>query len=149
MYIHADKNYLRKSAYAEGKDLRVSASILLNMINLYQFGKIIINNKEYFNDVIIYPDIDSGNIKVLSPFWRREGHYLDMSDVPDEILSIKIDVVVVGTGYSGLMKVSEKFKNYFKNKGVEVVIENSKKAWKIYNKLEKDKKVMAIFHLTC
>ncbi|MCD6283859.1 hypothetical protein J7J12_01230 [bacterium] len=119
------------------------------MINLYQFGKIIINNKEYFNDVIIYPDIDSGNIKVLSPFWRREGHYLDMSDVPDEILSIKIDVVVVGTGYSGLMKVSEKFKNYFKNKGVEVVIENSKKAWKIYNKLEKDKKVMAIFHLTC
>ena len=119
------------------------------MINLYQFGKIIINNKEYSNDVIIYPDFDSGEIKVLSPFWRKEGHYLDISDLPEEVLSSKIDVVIVGTGYSGLMKVSEKFKNYFENKGIEVIIENSKKAWKIYNKLEKDRKIMAIFHLTC
>ncbi len=113
------------------------------MIDFYDFGKIKINGKDYQEDVIIYPD------KVFSPWWRKEGHFLEIDDLPEDVLEAKVDTIIIGTGYSGLMKVSSEVKNYFKNKKIEVIIEPTKSAWKTYNQLSKTKKVIALFHLTC
>ena len=113
------------------------------MIDSYDFGKIVIDGKEYREDVIIWPD------HVDCPWWREEGHNLALKDI-SEVIKAKPEVLIVGTGYSGLVKVSEKVKENIEAQGIKVVTEHSKKACELYNKLTfAKKKVMACLHLTC
>jgi len=115
---------------------------MAHVIEEYGFGYIKIDGKTYSSDVIIYPD------KIESSWWRKEGHKLLLDDLPD-IESYKPDVFLVGTGYHGMMDVSEEVIDYVKKLGIEIIIENTRVAWKKYNELAKDKKVIAAFHLTC
>jgi len=68
------------------------------MIDSYDFGRIIINGKRYNSDLIVFSD------KVRDGWWRKEGHRLDVEDLKD-VLESKPEVLVVGTGYSGLMRI--------------------------------------------
>lgn len=111
-------------------------------IDSYDFGKIKIDGQEYTQDVIIYPN------KVLSPWWRKQGHVLSLEDLPKDLLGQK-PAIVIGTGYSGLMEVSSEVKEYLQSQGIEVIIEPTVKAWQTYNQLSQSKKVIALFHLTC
>jgi len=112
-------------------------------INSYDFGKIKIDGQEYTQDVIIYPD------KVFCPWWRKQGHALSLEDLPRDLLEQKPAIVIIGTGYSGLMEVSSEVKDYLRKLGIEVIIEPTIKAWQKYNQLSQSKKVIALFHLTC
>ncbi len=47
------------------------------------------------------------------------------------------------------MKVSTELIKYLESKGIELIIKKTKDACDEYNKLYKDKKVVAAFHLTC
>lgn len=112
-------------------------------IDSYDFGKIQIEGKEYREDLVIYSN------SIFSPWWRKQGHYFSIEDLPSDLFAQKPDVVIIGTGYSGLMEVSEKMIDYFKEQGIEVVIDPTKTACKKYNQLSQEKKVIALFHLTC
>lgn len=111
------------------------------MINEYSFGRIVINKKEYTSDVIILDN------KIID-WWRGESHFCqikDLKDIPDNI-----EVLVIGTGESGVMKVDENVSKHFKEKSIKVIIEMTGTAVKTFNKLkEENKKVAAAFHLTC
>lgn len=111
-------------------------------IDHYSFGTIIINGKTYTSDVIIYPD------HVDSSWWRKEGHYLQPTDL-DKALGAKPNLLIIGTGYSGVMKVPEETILFVKSKGIEVLVERTEKAVELYNTLSKTKKVVAALHLTC
>lgn len=111
-------------------------------IDHYSFGTIVINGKTYTSDVIIYPD------SVDSSWWRKEGHYLQPVDL-DKAVSKKPDVLIIGTGYSGVMVVPEETILFIKSKGVEILVERTEKAVELYNNLSKTRKVVAAFHLTC
>lgn len=113
------------------------------MIEFYDFGKVKIDGQEYHQDVIIYPN------KVFSPWWRKDGHYLIVDDLPKDLMEEKPEIVLIGTGYSGLMGVSSEVRDYFQEQKIELIIEPTIKAWQIYNQLSKEKKVIALFHLTC
>ena len=112
------------------------------MINAYQFGRICINEQEYTSDVIIYPD------KVDSTWWRRKGHKLYIEDLKD-VLQEKPEILVVGMGMPGLMKVLPETKTYLESKGIQLIAKPTDEACKTYNKLSKGKKVIAVLHLTC
>ncbi|RLI12920.1 hypothetical protein DRO33_02000 [Candidatus Bathyarchaeota archaeon] len=119
---------------AEGRPPRVEA---------YSFGEIIIDGKRYTSDVIIRPD------GVLANWWRKEGHRLHLEDL-DKALEVGPEVLVIGTGYSGLMEVPEELRAELEGRGIEVVVENTRRAWKIYNELASSgRKVVGAFHLTC
>jgi hypothetical protein len=111
-------------------------------IDLYSFGKIIIKGKTYTSDVIIYPE------SVDSSWWRKEGHYLQPVDL-DKALSAKPDLLIIGTGHSGVMVVPEETILFIKSKGIEILVERTEKAVELYNSLSKARKVVAAFHLTC
>ncbi len=68
------------------------------MIDSYRFGEIAISGEVYTSDVIIFPQ------RVRSNWWRREGHKLYPQDI-EEALRERPDVLVVGTGNSGMMVV--------------------------------------------
>jgi len=56
---------------------------------------------------------------------------------------------VVGTGAMGLMKVPKETISHLQSKGIEVHVARTGEAVEIFNKLQKDKIVIAAFHLTC
>jgi hypothetical protein len=111
-------------------------------IEHYSFGKISINGKTYTSDVIIYPG------RVDSSWWRKEGHYLQVVDLTD-VINAKPEVLIIGTGYSGVMVVPKETISHLESKGIEVHVARSEKAVEMFNKLQKEKLVIAALHLTC
>lgn len=112
------------------------------MIDSYSFGKIVVAGKTYTTDVIIYPDqVDSG-------WWRKEGHRLVLEDLA-QVLAARPQVVVVGTGHSGLMRVSPEVERDLQKAGIELKVAPTSEACLIYNQLYSRKMVIAALHLTC
>jgi len=112
------------------------------MIESYDFGQITINGSRYSRDVIIFPD------HVRDGWWRREGHRLSLEDLK-EVFEADPEVLVIGSGYSGLMKVPQDVKDYVNSRNIELVVENTRQACQTYNRLCQSRKVVAAFHLTC
>lgn len=112
------------------------------MIESYDFGRIVVDGRVYTSDVIVFPN------RVRSDWWRREGHVLHTDDLK-EIMRERPEVLVVGTGYSGLMEVPRETVEYVRSKGVELVAENTQKAVEVFNALSKSKRAIAALHLTC
>lgn len=113
------------------------------MIESYDFGEIIIGGKRYTSDVIIYPD------RVDSSWWRKTSHQLEPDDLPDQVLNEKPDVILIGTGYYGYMKVLPETKKLIESKGIKFLIEDTKRAYHTFNELSEKEKVIALLHLTC
>ncbi len=112
------------------------------MIESYSFGKIKINGKLHTSDVIIYPD------RVDDHWWRKEGHRLGVDDLKD-VWQAEPEALIVGTGYYGFMKVPNELKEYATSKNIELIVESTKEAYKIYNRLASTRRTVAAFHLTC
>jgi hypothetical protein len=112
------------------------------MIESYDFGRIVIDGRKFGSDVVIFPNRIDGN------WWRKERHTLNVDDVK-EIVEAKPEVLVVGTGYSGLMKIHPQTEQYLRSSGIELIAAKTEKACKTYNELFKSRRVVAAFHLTC
>ena len=112
------------------------------MIELYNFGKIIINSEEYHSDIIIHKNSIDDN------WWRKESHNLCLEDIK-KALNNKPETLIIGTGYYGLMKVPLELIKYLESNNIEVIIKKTKDACDEYNTLYQKKNVVAVFHLTC
>jgi hypothetical protein len=112
------------------------------MIDGYDFGEITIDGKTYHSDVIIYKDrVDDS--------WRRmEGHRLSLGDVV-QILDMKPEILIIGTGAEGVMVVPEKVKAGIEAKDIKVIAKRTGEACGEYNRLSPSKNVIAALHLTC
>jgi len=111
-------------------------------IDSYSFGSIDISGKTYTSDVIIYPG------RVEAAWWRKEGHLLQFADVA-EMLEAKPDVLVIGTGYAGVMRVPRETIDRISAQGIEVKVERTAKAVAVYNDLQGKRTVIAALHITC
>ncbi len=112
------------------------------MIDSYKFGGIVIDGVAYSVDVIVFPD------RVRSGWWREVGHSLSVKDL-GEVLDFKPDILVVGTGQSGMMKIPEKTRNAIASHGIEFLAMNTGEAVKTFNDRVGGEKVVGAFHLTC
>ncbi|MBD3415425.1 MAG: hypothetical protein GF421_13490 [Candidatus Aminicenantes bacterium] len=112
------------------------------MIDSYKFGKMVIDGKSYTNDLIIGPD------SIQSHWWRETGHVLSLKDI-QKTLDKKPELLIVGTGFMGLMNVDSEVKEYAKQKGIELIIQKSKKAVQTFNEKQSQGRVFGAFHLTC
>lgn len=114
------------------------------MIDSYRFGQMVIDGKTYSKDVIILPDRT-----VISPWWRKEGHRLSLSDLND-ILKALPSILVVGCGSPGLMKPEAGLEETLSSKGIMMEVMPTEKAVRRYNQLkEEGELIAACFHLTC
>ena len=111
-------------------------------IDNYSFGKIVIEGRIYTSDVIVYPD------RIVSHWWRKEGHELSVGDI-DEVLMEKPETLIVGTGSPGLMKVLPQTQLKLKDEKIELIVEPTDEACIIFNRLASTKRVVACLHLTC
>ena len=112
-------------------------------IESYKFGHIVIDGQEYTSDVIIYHD------RVDATWWRKEDHRLHPSDLT-EVLNAQPDVLVIGTGYAGVLSVPKEIAAHIASQGIEVKVERTSKAVELFNSLVGTKKyVIAALHITC
>ena len=112
------------------------------MIDAYDFGRIVINGTAFKNDVIIFPD------RVEAEWWRKDGHVLHIEDI-ESIVKEEPEVLIVGTGKYGVMKVLLQTRVYIESKGIELIVEPTDQACKWYNEISRAKKTVAALHLTC
>jgi hypothetical protein len=111
-------------------------------IDHYSFGNITIDGKSYSSDVIIFPD------HVQSSWWRLEGHLLQSADLKD-VIAVGVSILIVGTGYHGVMSVPAKTLEYLRSKGIKTYAEKTRNAVERYNKISSGETVIAALHLTC
>ena len=115
------------------------------MIESYDFGLIVIKARKYTSDVIVFPE------RVIELWWRKEGHRIYVEDLK-EILDRepRPEVLVVGTGYYGIVKISPEVETVLKSQGIELVAQPTKEACQTFNKLLKsNRRVAGAFHLAC
>ena len=112
-------------------------------IDSYSFGTIKVDGTEYTGDLIIFPD------KIKTDWWRKQGHSLDPDDLAD-VIEFKPDVLIVGKGAYGIMNIPAETEKFVRDRGIELIAENTSRACKIFNeKTQKGAKAAGAFHLTC
>ena len=111
-------------------------------INQYRFGYIQIDGKDYNRDVIIMPD------RVIKNWRRISGHKLEPNDLK-LVLETSPDILVIGTGSVGRMKIPDRTKAFLENAGIKFFSLPSKEACKKYNLLREKGRTIAALHLTC
>ena len=114
----------------------------MNKIDTYRFGLIVVNGKKYTSDVIISPD------GVRSNWEREKGHQLCLGDIAG-IISENPEVLVVGTGAFGLVKIPPEVQEELHTRGIELIAEGTEEACSTYNQLCHSRRVIAALHLTC
>ena len=113
------------------------------MIDRYSFGRIVVDGTTYTNDIKI---IDAS---VIPEWWRKRGHNVFPEDVSD-LADCDAQYVVIGKGNTGNMSVSAEARQMLKDRGMDVIEENTAQAVETFNRLQKEgKRVCAGFHLTC
>jgi len=113
------------------------------MIESYRFGNIVINGVSYSSDIIITGE------KVKDKWWRKVGHRLCVEDIEEVIEQEKPDVVVIGTGKYGLMKVQKNTEEFLRKLGIKIHSGKTDDAVRTYNEISIKEKVVGFFHLTC
>ena len=112
-------------------------------VNDYSFGRIVIDGASYSSDVIIMPD------RVIDGWWRKQGHKLQIDDL-DEVLPASPDILVIGTGCYGKMRVPQETVTFLENQGITVKQADTGDAVKLFNELQKEcANIVAALHLTC
>ena len=112
-------------------------------IDSYSFGSMTVDGRMYTSDLIIFPN------KIISDWWREEGHSLCMGDLKD-VMGYRPDILVVGKGASGCMNVPESIREKLEAEQIELIAENTEKACEIFNEqVQEGKRVVGAFHLTC
>jgi hypothetical protein len=112
------------------------------MITSYGFGRVDIDGKAYTSDVIVYPE------RTTDGWWREKGHELSLMDI-GEILEYGPQLLIVGTGKFGMMKVPKGVASSIRAAGIDLIVAPTPRAVRLYNGLPPGKRVVAALHLTC
>lgn len=125
------------------------------MIEEYKFGSITVDGKACDYDVEVRWNPWGQTSEVLK-WQRKESHVIDLEDIQGT-LDQNPDIIIIGTGESGLAKVTDRLKQGVKAKGIELIIDQTEQATKTFNIINEDsqeeegeqRKVIGLFHLTC
>lgn len=104
------------------------------------FGSMIVDGKKYDRDILITWD---GEIQE-----RTGSHNFSKRDLEDVIM-MGPEVVIVGIGNSGFVKIDPAAEVLAKVEGIEFIAKMTPKAVEDFNKYSRKKKVVGIFHITC
>ncbi len=113
------------------------------MIESYDFGQMRVNGETHADDLKIIGD------RIIGNWWRRQGHILHTEDIAD-ILDASVEILVIGTGEYGNVKVTAEVSEAASQRGIELISAPTKEAVSTFNNLKaQGKRVAGAFHLTC
>ena len=110
-------------------------------VNHYSFGKIVVNEKTYENDIAISDDGTVSN-------WRMEAqHAIQLTDVK-ALMGGAVKMLIIGIGANDGCSVTEEVFAYAASKSIAVHVLNTFEAVKLFNSTPKEG-LTACFHVNC
>src|SRR6266567_4315459 len=103
----------RLTSAARTRAERLSGGESMPRIEGYRFGHLVVDGKEQTRDVIVLPE------RVLTDWWRADGHRLVLADL-GEVIDELPERLVVGTGAYGEMRPDPGAVEQLRQRGVEV-----------------------------
>lgn len=110
-------------------------------IEQYSFGRIVVDGREERRDLIILPH------RVVTGWWRVEGHALVLDDLAEVLDELPVHLVV-GTGAAGRMTPDPGLLRDLRARGIDVEAMPTDQAVRRYGELDPDRAAAAL-HLTC
>jgi hypothetical protein len=107
----------------------------------YHFGQLVLDGVEQTRDLIVLPE------RVLTNWWRADGHRLVLADLEDVIDELP-ERLVVGTGAYGQLRPDPETLDRLRQRGVEVEALPTEEAVRRYSELDPSRTAAAL-HLTC
>jgi hypothetical protein len=107
----------------------------------YSFGRVTVDGHQHTRDVIVLPD------RVVSDWWRREGHLLAIEDL-DAVLDELPERLVLGVGAHGRLHPDPAVIAELERRGVGVECLPTDAAVRRYGELD-ERRTAAALHLTC
>ena len=125
------------------------------MITEFSFGRIVVEGQTCNTDIKIVqlpsnPSKTDSNQGHLEPdWWRKSGHSVEIDDLQD-ILGSGSEILVIGTGQPGYMRIAESLRRHLESKNIQLIEEPTAKAIQTFNRLYSEgKPVSAGFHVGC
>jgi hypothetical protein len=113
----------------------------MSRIEKYRFGHVVVDGREQGRDVIVLPD------RVLTNWWRADGHRLVLADLDDVVEELP-ERLLVGTGAYGQMRPDPGALDQLRQRGVEVEALPTDEAVRRFRELD-PRRTAAALHLTC
>jgi len=112
-----------------------------------EFGKIVVDGKEYSKDIIIKKGkVEKRKKKASKEFKEKNGHtpLTDKEEIP-----WKCKTLLIGTGFDGALPIDENVHKKASKRGVELKIMKTGDLINHINELEIMDDINAIIHITC
>jgi len=117
-------------------------------IDSTKFGEIVIDGKKYGQILIIGGAVFERDEKKLRKLFGTT-HQIGNWEI-EALLQESPEIVIIGTGQEGVLKVENDFFEQMKKAEVEVITALTPKAIDIYNKkAEEGKRINSLIHTTC
>jgi hypothetical protein len=107
----------------------------------YRFGHVVVDGREETRDVIVLPH------RVVSNWWRIDGHSLVLDDL-DDVLDELPERLIVGTGASSRMRPDPSTLDRLRERGLQVECLPTDRAVVRFGELDPARTAAAL-HLTC
>jgi len=117
------------------------AVVVMMRLGKYHFGRIEVDGVPYEQDLEIL-------LQEVRAWRRKEGHRVYSEDLAG-VLAEGPQVLIVGTGYTGLLRVTPMAERLVRDRGIELDVLRTGEAVDAYNELAPRKRVCALLHLTC
>jgi hypothetical protein len=116
-------------------------------IDSFNFGFIVVDDKQYTYDVVILPD---GTVKERDGGKGRLGsHSIARSEI-ETLTKAQPDVILIGSGVQGMARLARDAEHFLMEPDLNLTILPSPQIVKKYNQyIEDGEKVAALIHVTC
>jgi hypothetical protein len=115
--------------------------VVMARLEQYSFGRLNVDGQEHTRDLIVLPD------RVVSDWWRRDGHSLVIEDL-GEVLDELPARLVLGVGAYGRLRPDAAAIAELERRGVRVECLPTDAAVRRYGELD-ERRTAAALHLTC
>ena len=110
-------------------------------IDVYQFGRIVVDGQQQTRDLIVLPN------RVVWNWWRQDGHKLVLDDLQD-VLEELPEQLLIGTGAHGQLHPDPSALDRLRARGIKVEALPTATAVRRYGELDPAHTAAAL-HLTC
>jgi hypothetical protein len=116
-------------------------------IDGFNFGFIMIDEKQYDHDILIMPD---GTVKERTPGKGRLGSHTISRAEMEALIHTQPDIILVGTGVQGMARLAHDAEHYSVVPEYNITVLPSPEIVKKFNQhIENGEKVAALIHITC
>jgi hypothetical protein len=116
-------------------------------IDKTRFGSITVEGERFRHDILVRLSGEvQARAKELSKAVYGTSHRISLAEA-QHVYQEGVKRLIVGTGLTGLTKLSEEAAEYLQAEGCRVDLDPTRRAIKVWN--EAEGAVVALFHITC